>query len=96
MGNNSLRKLISSETRWTDKEAPKHKHIFSVEACVELEQDGRKTYYHVNKCEKCNSFKCIGTSNNCTGFSKDKIDGLPIIKLYRSHKTIGFKGAIIK
>ena len=52
-------------------------------------------YHHVMKCKHCYSFKCIEEENNCTGFRKHKIDGVPLIKMYRSHKTIGFNGAIV-
>ena len=95
MGNNSLRRVLEKETKWTDKTAKRHKHSFIIEACVQIRQDNYVCFYHVLKCEFCNSFHSICEDNNITGFVNTRISGLPLIKLYKSHKTIGFSGAVL-
>lgn len=98
MGSNSLRRICKEESKWTDKDATRHKHNFCIEACVEMLQGDshHASYYHVMKCEYCNSFRCIEKEGSIMGYVPTCISGLPLIKLYRSHKTIGFKGAVLQ
>ena len=98
MGHNSLRRVITSECKWTDKDAPKHKHNFCIEACVEMVQGEKNwvSYYHFMKCDCCNSLHSIPKEGAVNGFIQMRLPNLPLIKLYRSHKTIGFKGAILR
>lgn len=95
MGNTAVRRYINQIIKWSDKTAPRHKHSFTVEACVELLQEGYVgvSYYHVMKCEKCNSFRGISKQGAVNGYVPSKIDGIPLITLYKSHKTLGFEGA---
>lgn len=95
MGKIYLRKIQDSECRWTDKSAPKHKHNFSIEANVALRTPNYIEYFHVIKCASCNSFKCIPTKGSMYGFINTPIEGLPTVKLYSSHKIIGFRNAVL-
>lgn len=95
MGNTSLRRLLSKETKWTDKDTQRHKHNFNIETCACVKCGNTVSYYHVMKCEYCNSFHSIPEEGNITGFRVTSISGLPLIKLYKSHKTIGFNGAVL-
>lgn len=97
MGNTKIRKLLEKERRWNDKNAPKHKHSFTVHAIVQL-TDGKDSvsYYDVMKCEHCNSFEAIPKEKNNLGLITDNnIDkSLPIIKLKKPQKwIIGFANA---
>ena len=102
MGKNKLRRLISSETKWTDKNASKHQHEFSERylLCIE-NSEGRFSYYEIIKCKKCNSFRCVsrpGAVNGCILESElEKYKDLPRLEAFRSHKwTIGFNDLKIK
>jgi hypothetical protein len=90
MGKNFIRQL-DKERKWTDKSAVKHKHDFSVDAIVQLRNKNFIFYYRVTKCSCCNSFidaKIIPHD--------EEIDySLPLIKLYRSHQSIGIRDAIL-
>ena len=73
-------------------------HNFCIEACVEMIQGENKwaSYYHVMKCDCCNSFHSIPKEGAVNGFIQMRLPNLPLIRLYRSHKTIGFKGAVLR
>lgn len=97
MGKNAIRQLSNQLGKWTDKSAPKHKHNFIVPINVKLIQGcdkNRITYYHVMKCEYCNSFVSVPKQGAMNGFIKEPIDNLPIMELHRSHKDMGFNGAV--
>lgn len=98
MGSNSIRRLVSQECRWSDKSAERHKHDYAVECCLELHKPrGLVFYYHIRKCSECNSFKCVSSVNNVTGFLSEPISGLPRIKAKSSHYALGFSDmSIIK
>ena len=94
MGYTNLRRLVKQETQWSDKNSIRHKHTYSREVCVDVQMPDRISYYHVIMCERCKSFKCVSTENNCSGFSRDIIKGLPIVMFHKSRKTIGFEGMV--
>lgn len=98
VGSNFVRQIKRSEGKWTDKEASKHKHDFSVHAyaCVRR-ADGNRTFYNVMKCKHCNSFKCIPKTGSMMGFMPNgPIEQLPIIRLRTPHKNlISLKDAIL-
>ena len=95
MGNTKLRRYMSKNTKWTDKAAPKHKHIYSEQVIVEVRHgDSHNTLYNAMKCKHCNSFVCIRTEQNqrglITGMDYDKT--LPVLRLKTSHTwLIDFK-----
>ncbi|MGN0438759.1 MAG: hypothetical protein ACI4F4_09575 [Lachnospiraceae bacterium] len=93
MGKLYLRKTAKAEGCWTDTTAPKHKHNYSIESNVELSQPDGIYYFHVMKCAYCSSFRCIPTEASMHGYIPKPIEGLPTVKLYRTHKSIGLKGA---
>lgn len=96
MGNNGLRNYLHKESRWTDKFASKHKHNYCIEANVELSHPICTLYFHVMKCEHCNSFRSIPKQGSVTGMIEAPIKDLPTIRLYKTHKTIGFRDAELK
>lgn len=96
MGKNDLRKYLYEEQRWSDKTAPKHKHNYIIEVNVEVAQPNGVFYFHAMKCEFCNTFKCIPEEGAITGYIKKPIENIPTLKLYKSHRTLSFKGAILR
>lgn len=96
MGRTKLRRLIAEECKWNDYTAVKHKHEFNIESCVELLTGDKIFYFHVMKCSHCNSFKSISREGAVDGFTREPLLHLPMIRLYKSHKTIGFKGATLR
>lgn len=96
MGKNFLRQISDRECRWTDNTVNKHKHDFSIEACVELDSDTFLSYFHVMKCSCCSSFKCIPKERDIWGTLPERLPNVPLIKLYNSHKIVNFKGAVLK
>ncbi len=101
MGSTKLRKLIKSETKWTDKNTIRHRHNFCIHTIAEVINGsaGFKSYYNVMKCEYCNSFKCISQPNNVMGLIQPGyIDTtLPVIRLYSPHTwIIGWKDVVLR
>lgn len=96
MGKNFLRQVSHSECRWTDNTVNKHKHDFSIEACVELNNNIFINYFHVMKCSCCNSFKCIPKEGSMMGVISEPLNDIPLIKLYSPHKVITLKDAVLK
>lgn len=98
MGSTKLRRLLNNESKWVDKDAPRHKHDYSEHTIVQLRNVDKVSYYDVMKCKRCNSFKAISKPMSAMGFIGNTYDGdLPILKLYRSHKwIIGFSGATLE
>lgn len=102
MGSNDLRKILSSESKWTDKTAFRHKHNFCISAIMKLEQPQNTYYFDVLKCDRCYSFVGVYREGGHDGFigTFDKLSdeerNRPIIHLVKSHKTIGYKGAELK
>ena len=97
MGKAKIRRILSSESKWIDKDAPRHKHNYSTHAVVQLRNVDKVSYYDVMKCSKCNSFKTIPKPTSAMGFIGDTYKGdLPILRLYSSHKWImGFSGSTL-
>ena len=103
MGKNFIRKYIVEQTKWTDKSAPKHKHIYNTHAvCVITYKDTLHSYVDIMKCQHCNSFKAIGKpeQGNALGYILDEADvdfSLPKVYLYTTHPNkIGYKDAMLK
>jgi hypothetical protein len=101
MGNTKLRKLTSSESKWTDKEASKHKHKFTIHTLMILRNmDNRVEYYDVMKCEHCDSFRSIKKPGSVSGLiSKEQLTSdmmeMPKLRMYRSHRwSIGFNDMV--
>ena len=100
-GRNSIRRLLKSETVWKDREQLKHKHDFSIHQVAEVTYGnpelGRQFigYYDVMKCRYCNSFKAISRDGAIDGYMPGYVynGSLPLIRLYKSNKTLGYGGA---
>ena len=99
IGSYNLRKILNSESKCTDKIASKHKHRFSVLAIAEVQQPNAVYYFDVVKCKDCNSFVGVHRKGAYDGFI-GKFEDLseeekmrPCVKLIKTHKTIGYKGA---
>lgn len=60
MGNTKLRRLLSSEAKWTEQGVKRHQHRFCVLCMVRLfpvkDSHGPVMCYMAKKCEFCNSF----------------------------------------
>lgn len=86
MGNNKIRRLIKSESKWTDKSAKKHKHNFSETVLIYIHGNENKhifgRYYTANKCKYCNSF--------INAKFTTEIPNLPIISFTTPHFSIEF------
>ena len=93
MGKTKVRQLLAHQRHFTDKTAPKHKHEYCIECNVELVTPRWTSYYHVMKCVDCNSFNSIPEEHNNIAIMKQPIAGLPVLKLNKSHKLLGFDGA---
>lgn len=100
-GRNNIRRLLKSETIWKDREQIKHKHDFSMHSIAEVTYGdpalGRQFigYYDVMKCRYCNSFKAISRDGAIDGYMPGYVynGSLPLIRLYKSNKTLGYSGA---
>lgn len=94
---NSLKRFFIHQSKWTDKTAPRHKHDFSIESCVELHKPRNSVYYyHVMKCRHCNSFKGIPREHAIDGYCSSRIEDLPLIKMKSPHSMIGFEDAVLE
>lgn len=88
-----LRKGMEKSTMYQEKNIEKHQHEFDLECILEVTNKntttssmyyGDKEYYHVWKCNHCNSFKSIEKRGNCQGnistaLTKEQLK-LPLIK----------------
>lgn len=83
-------KKLQRQYKFNDKDAPKHKHDYCVEAIAEIHTDIQGVFrHHVIKCNICDSFKCIELPNNMTGiveFEEEINPDLPVVKLKTKHK----------
>ena len=86
LGNTKLRRLLVKESKWTDKEAPKHKHNFCEPVIVEVQKPFYSLYYKALKCNRCYSFRNAKCCKEATE---------PTIRLKSSHSMIGFKDAVL-
>ena len=86
MGNTKIRRFIHSKSKWVDKSAKKHKHIFEEKVLIHLYGDPNKhighSYYIADKCKLCDSF--INAE-----YTKAKHD-LPVLTFYKPHFSIDF------
>ena len=91
MGRNSLRQMRTKECRWTDKDAPRHKHNYCIHSVARVKiSSGFMTYHDVMKCDNCNSFVAIQRQGSLDGLIREYDDNLPMIKLCKSRKMLGF------
>lgn len=69
MGNTKMRKFIKNDNKWTDKEAPRHSHDFSIEGVAYVRVLGSRDIrqFHIMKCSLCNSFHTIPVDGNQRG-----------------------------
>lgn len=97
MGKAKIKRILSSESKWVDKDAPRHKHNYSNHAVVQLRNVDNISYYDVMKCSECSSFKTIPKPGSISGLIGGTYSGdLEIIRLYSSHKwRLGFADAVL-
>lgn len=95
MGSTKVRQVLSEQRHWTDKTAPKHKHDYCIECNLEVLSPYGVHYYHVIKCNQCNSFNSIPKERNNIGLIKQPIAGLPTLKAITHRKTLEFRDLVI-
>ena len=87
MGITKIRRLCSSENKWTDKSCERHKHNFIIPCTVILTGNENKhirtSYYNAIKCEHCNSF--IKAK-----FIKEPLNTKYTLTFQKPHFAIGF------
>lgn len=95
-GHLKLRKILTDETNWIEKNTKKHKHIYIEPYILEqISPSGKVRYYNILKCQECLSFKSIPQEGNIQGCIFDKLneeqEKLPRLVGIKKHEyLIGF------
>jgi hypothetical protein len=103
MDKDFVKYCLNNSEKWVDKSAPRHKHEYSIQAVARVRQETKHdskpifVYYSVLKCKHCNSFVGIPREGAYDGYMGDYCpSNRPIIKLYKSKKSLDFKGAVLE
>lgn len=89
-----IKRLQSTENRWTNKKAKRHKHAFSYPIIVVLHCDkSYTTYFRATRCEFCNSFiNAVPIKDTDVEKLKQHHCVNTVLHFTKPQDTVGFKG----